>query len=236
MSLTFANTANVKQEQDRAVLLQVLQDENAKMNELSESFYAQTVFTPEQDMSYCQRIVTAVDRVLSAGDWETSLFLRNTIKPMKAMREQALETIALLQSQMGKSEKVNALILEEEQRFVYLSLFQAKGDDLTVWARQLRSIQRHLSGRPIYENEEDVQSALRLTGMLASANQAYVVLVITDDMIEPVDPFADAERRDRHGKPLIALKSGVISSEDIVEFVHEKKRYRFVNGRLILQR
>ena len=40
-------------------------------------------------MQALEDMIAAFDRVIAAGDWDSSLFLRNTVKPLEDMREEA---------------------------------------------------------------------------------------------------------------------------------------------------
>ena len=74
------NSQDIK---ERERLLKIIQSENKILTELAEEFYANDNRDDEICASYSKKIIEIVDRILSSGDWEASLFLRNMIKPIK---------------------------------------------------------------------------------------------------------------------------------------------------------
>jgi len=95
----------------------------------------------------------------------------------------------------------------------------------------LRSIKSYLLGRPVYQNEIDVQKVIR--AKLAKTSEAYIVVAIDKTSIrnEPHLP----PRMDRYKNTLLTLKEGSVTADNIIEFVHMGKRYCFKNGRLVQQ-
>ena len=81
--------SQVEQLQARAQLLGNLSVEKQKISAAIDHFYTQAVRNDASCLRALDEVITSCDRLIAAGDWESSPFLRNTIKPLKAMREQA---------------------------------------------------------------------------------------------------------------------------------------------------
>src|SRR5437879_3664634 len=88
-----------------------------------------------------ERVNTTVDHVVEGGDWNSSLFLRNTIKPLMAIKAEALAELDQLQIKAGEK-SVNIQAAAENEVEVYISLFQSDGYNISKWAMQLRSLDR----------------------------------------------------------------------------------------------
>lgn len=207
-------------------LLESVRNEKADFLSVANDFYNQPHRTDENYMQFCRDTIASIDKILEAGDWNSSLFLRNTAKPLVQLRERAQEILTKMTG--GKAQDVTANTVPEGMQLVYVSLFQAKGHDLERWEMQLRSLYRYMSGRPVYSNEADVEAVIR--AKVSPDADAYVVLAIPDSAIR--DMSHAVPRKDRQGHELVTLKEGVVNSEHIVEFVHAGKRYRFANNKL----
>lgn len=172
-------------------------------------------------------MITTVDHVMAGGDWESSLFLRNTIKPLMAIKTEAeLELSRLEIKATEKSESMQPI--SENEVEVYISLFQSDGYNMSKWAMQLRSLDRYIVGRPIYINEADIEKRIRLRG--ATGNEAYVIVVVkkTDIQAEQGAPL-----KDQFEHSLLLLKEIALKTGRIIAFVHQGTRYHFVDGQLI---
>src|SRR5262245_23959655 len=104
--------------------------------EVARSFYQQGHRTRAHYLELTDAIISAVDHVLNANDWEDSLFLRNALKPLKEIREQAM---ALKQEaiQTAADQQITLRALDEDEMLVYISIFQSEGHNLRKWELQL---------------------------------------------------------------------------------------------------
>lgn len=206
-----------------------LEEREGEILKVAGNFYT-AKRTDQNYVALCQKIVKMVDDILAAGDWESSLFLRNTIKPLKEIRQEAVELLEeLLVEGVGKG--LTLPELSENTAKVYVSLYQARGDDLASWEAQLASLDKFMVGRPIYSAEEEIRQATRFK--TAQSNEAYAVVALDKSKIIASDPFK--VRKDRLGNFVISVVEGSVSAENVLEFVHAGKRYYFRNNRLIPQ-
>ena len=165
---------------------------------------------------------------MSAGDWDSSLFLRNTLKPLMHIKTEAeLELNKLTAKAEDKILEMKPAAEDEAQ--VCISLFQSDGYNIGKWAVQLRSLERYIVGRPIYKSEEDAARRIKLRPA-AAGNEAYVAIIVKKTDIQPEGP---APLKDQFGHPLVLLKEIAVKNGRIVAFVHQEMRYHFVDGQLV---
>ena len=210
-------------------LLECLDTEAREFSEAARAFVSQGQLSPEDKTGLLKAIVAAVDHVMTAGDWNSSLFLRNTLKPLIAVKEEA-------ETELKKYEEVSTARISkkymptEHEIAVYISLFQSDGYNIGKWAMQLRSLDRYTVGRPIYEQEADVEKRIRLRSS-GAVNEAYVTVTVKKTDIQS-NSF-QASLKDTFGHPLLSLKETAVRNGKIGEFVHQNSRYDFIDGQLI---
>ena len=229
-NFTFTVRKDVKNEQLKQLLIQCVDEEKSKFIKMADDFYNVDRRSDKNYLDLCNAIIDAADGVLNAGDWETSLFLRNTIKPLKKIREQALK---LRQELDGDAQHQNLVTPQVGENCIklYVSLYQANGHDMKRWADQLSSLSSYMTGRPVYQNKQDVIKAIRLK--LAQTSEAYVVVSVDKSKI--IDNDYGKPRKDRLDSTLMNLVPGAISSDNIIEFVHQNKNYYFYNQQFLLK-
>jgi len=206
-----------------------VQKEKLEFLKNADDFYDRSDRSRDSYIKFANDIINAVDHVLTTDNWEESLFLRNTIKPLKQVREEAAQLLQQLTGGDTEMADIADVPLKEDEMKLYITIFQSGGHNLKSWELQLRSIGAYLHGRPVYSKEEDAQKVLRLK--VSSSTDAYIVVVVPKTAIYN-DPFAPP-RSDRHGNTLVALKSGIVKPEHIIEFVHQGQRYKWRDGKLI---
>ncbi len=183
-------------------------------------------------------VVDIIDRIVGHinsltadnAEWEASDFLTSVIRPMVALRDRALH----LKNQIEASVPSKILAprpITEQEVVVYVSIFQSQGGDLKRWALQLGSLKTAISGRPIYANEADVCALVKHKE--SALSEAYLCIAVDKKDILTQD--ARFYRQDHLGHRLLILKQTAIKEDNILEFVHNKKRYLHESGRLIEQ-
>ncbi len=224
------STAHVdlKNEELKRRLMECVNEEKNSFLPLAEKFYQTRKRSDTDYHQLCTAIIAAVDHVLNAGEWDSSLFLRSTLKPLKEIREHALKLLENLSGAQTPA-KYTSPTLSENFVKLYISLYQAAGHDLNLWAAQLASISSYTIGRPVYESEENVVQSIRRK--LSQVSEAYIVVSVDKSKILGVDNFRP--RKDRFGNTLVSLLPNAVCSEDILEFVHLEKRYYFSHGNLL---
>lgn len=203
-------------------------EEQQKFLALTKQFYDAPVRSEKQALKISEAIINAIDNVINAGDWEDSLFLKNTIKPLHRLKEEVIETRNTLLKQQGMLE-IQPYQLASDEIKVYISLYQADGHSLEKWEAQLASINSYMAGRPIYKNERDIKKTIRQK--LLQTSEAYAVAVIKQSQVMDLG-FAEV-KMDRYGHELVTLENGVVNASNIIEFVHSDNVYHYQNQRLI---
>src|SRR3990167_9768701 len=209
-------------------LLECLDKEAREFSDFARQFFSKETLSKEDKAGLLNAVITAFDHVMSGGDWESSLFLRNTIKPLIAIKTEAELELSKLKIKASE-QSASIQTLSEDETTVYISLFQSDGYNINKWAMQLRSLDRYIVGRPVYQNEADIEKRIRLRA--AAANEAYVA-VIVKKMDVQFDPFA-APLKDQFDHSLLLLKETALKHGRIIAFVHQGIRYHFVDGQLV---
>lgn len=211
----------------RSQLTDAVREEKAKFLALAESFYRQQERAEAQCLQLTEAIIATVERVMAAGDWQASSFMRNLAEPLQELARKAQETESQLQ-RARQHDAQAAQALQPDECKIYISLYQAEGHDLKKWEAQLRSVEAYLVGRPIYKNEADVRSMIRQK--LVGVSEAYAVAVVPQKAIMAND--FSAKKTDRNGFELLTVEPTVVGPENVIEFVHLNKRYHFSKQRL----
>jgi len=109
---------------------------------------------------------------------------------------------------------------DESKTMIYISLFNATGDQVPTWSKLLntQALLDHSVNRPIYANKPDVEAALRAKPN--KMQQAYLVV-----LINKADILSATSLRDPIGLPLLRIKQGSLRPANIKLFVHNGKEY-----------
>ena len=228
-SMTVAATENVKSDVLKHKLLADIQTQQVDFMQTLDAFYATEGHTKQDYMNLAAAMIQAADGVLSENDTDSSLFLRNTVKPIKEMRERAIDLLNQLETQDERQLQQLQPTVTEDQTAVYVLVFQSQGYDLDKWAHLLRSLGCYVLGRPIYENEADVQAVIR--GRNTQNQEGYVKVAVARSAIVAGESLS--KRTDRSGNKLLSLPAGAVSAKNILGFVQGKTKYYYMKGKLI---
>lgn len=219
--------AQQQQIEQRKQLVNCVRTETKTIEQVTAMISQQGEVNKKACIDLLEQSLAAVDRVLQGGDWESSLFLRNTIKPIKALREKIVDLQHLLLNEQTK--QLIAPSIPAGKIPVYIALFQTEGLNLSRWAMQVRSLANYVQGRPVYRTETAVMQMIR--SKLDSTNDAYIVIAISPDQIVN----ESTPRLDRNGSELLTLVDHAVRNSEIIEFVHQQKRYCWLDSHLLLQ-
>jgi intracellular multiplication protein IcmQ len=209
-------------------LLDCLEQESHEFLATIQTYFSQDQLSQDDRADLLRAVIAAVDHVLSAGEWDTSLFLRNTLKPLQAIKAEAQAELDAIHH-VTSAKTIEAQPIGEDESEVYISLFQSDGYNINKWAVQVRSLDRYMIGRPIYQSQEDIEKRIRLRA--AANSEAYVAVVVKKSDIQS-DTFAIV-MKDQFDHPLLQLKERALQRGRIAVFVHQGVRYRFVDGQLV---
>src|SRR3990167_2855785 len=222
-------TSDFKSRDLKQKLLECVDKEARQFSEVARSYFVKDHLSKEDIKGMLTAVINTVDHILTGGDWNSSLFLRNTIKPLMALKTEA--ELELSRLEMKAEEKaVTVQAAAENEVEVYISLFQSDGYNVCKWAMQLRSLDRYIVGRPIYRNQADVEKRIRLRA--TGGNEAYVAVIVKKTDIQADGP---APLKDQFEHPLLLLREMALRNGRVVAFVHQGIRYHFVDGQLLKQ-
>lgn len=222
------NRADIKSQDLKKKLLECLDRESRQFSEIARSYFNKEQLSVEDKTGLLRAVIETVNHVMSAGDWDSSLFLRNTLKPLMQIKGEAeLELNKLTAKAEENVVAMQGVGVDEME--VYISLFQSDGYNIGKWAMQLRSLERYIVGRPVYKTEEDMGKRLKLRAA-AAANEAYVAVIVKKTDVNPEGP---SPLKDQFGHPLVTLKEVALKNGRILAFVHQDVRYRYIDGQLV---
>lgn len=178
------------------------------------------------------RLLAAIDKAISEGSWETSLFFRNILKQLLKIREH----IAQVFTEAGNVVPTIQIpehhaIPEQREGYerIYITLYQTEGSRLDRWSSSIKRLTGYSVSRPAYRAEADVNEVLRNK---KSKSDAYVVVWIKQSDIIP--SYSGAPLKDKWGHELLTLKENSVKLENIIRFTHDEKNYRLRGEELIL--
>lgn len=223
-----SNQASDNKDELRQKLVDCMESEDARLKTIAEKFFKESKRTDQDKDNLLAEVIKSANEILAVGGWQDSRFLFNVVKPLIAIRNAAEKELLDRQSQKVKGADIAPLADDEEK--VYISLFQSDGMDMSKWGIQLRSLERYIVGRPIYQDEAHVQQRIRLR-VKNHASEAYVIFAVRKkDVI--TNPYQSQGLKDTHGNPLIQLSEVAVDHGRILGFVHQKTLYHLVDGRL----
>lgn len=229
MSNKFTVTSTKKTQNDeiKRQLLASMQEQHKATMQILSDFYKTDIHDRTDYIGLAKSMINAVDEVLKNDDYEDSLFLRNTVKPLKEIRQRAIDLLKQINQQ--EVESYTKPKLEADMEPVFVLLFQSEGQNVQKWEQLLRGLSRYALGRPVYQSEADVQKVIR--SKMTNGQEAYAKVAVPKSLLEASSRLS--ARQDRFGNTLITLPVGAIKSDAILEFVHGKQHYHFDKGELI---
>ncbi len=176
-----------------------------------------------------QKVIDKFDDVLEKGDWESSLFFQTIGKRLKALRAQAIIDLGMTATQQHteSSELTTTAAIADDEVLVYISLYQSEGKDMLKWQMVIKALTGAGISRPVYEQKDYVDELIR--HKVDVQKEAYVIAKIKQDNLLP---SPEKGLQDRFGHPLVTLREGSLTLENMVEFVHEGRHYRLDSGKL----
>jgi Dot/Icm secretion system protein IcmQ len=183
------------------------------------------------DSNLEQQVLLILDELLEKGHWDDGLFLQASGKKLRELREKIAQRVKqpesddLFQSEHNSRQFFTAASSSTVEVFVLL--YSADAHNLKKWESLLQKLDENSIGRPIYQKEEEIQTALR--AKQRRENDAYVVVrVVAEDILPPAaEPLTD-----NLGQKLILLRHGAIQPQNIVRFMHLNTSYHFNHGKL----
>lgn len=183
----------------------------------------------EKSIEVNKKLITVLDELLANAKWDASLFLRATGKQVQELRDKAEQLLIEATGSAAHVKNAGANVKAGCCK-VFISVYQADGNNLQQWHRTLKSINTYSIGRPVYSKEENVRAMIR--SKIDKQREGYVTVLIKEQDITSVG----REITDRFGNELLTLKMGAVHPENILEFFHGDKIYNYSDEGLVLKR
>lgn len=180
----------------------------------------------KEELDTALEIIKALDDAILQGPWEYNLLFKGVGKGLRDMRENFIREMGLEEHFAAEKKEHVAEAQASDSMEIYVSLYQAEGSNLHKWQIVVNSLAGYNVNRPIYQNEDDIQKAIRNKSF--RQNDAYVAVKIRKEDIMPL--ITDKPPTDRNGYPLLTLREGAIKTENITRFSHMNGEYDFRNG------
>jgi intracellular multiplication protein IcmQ len=179
-------------------------------------------------------LLKSLEKTIKEGPWDESVYLSNIGKKLKEYHYRIKEALQALETsdhtQPSKtSDLAHRIAQRAGQTEVFISLYNAQGNDLAKWAKLLMGLQAQAVSRPIYADEDDVRALVR--SKVHKQSEAYVVVYVDKDKIIPL--AEDVLPRDKLGHVLLTLKDGAVKPQQVVSFMHASGRYVFKDNKLV---
>lgn len=177
------------------------------------------------------KLIAAIDKALEEGRWDGSLFFKNIRKQLQKLRDFVKQELA--DDQIVNNFEDNMKLLEIERRkagyeVVYVVIYQTDGEFLEKWVNPIKALTGHSVSRPVYQSEEHVAELIRAK---RSRNDAYIAV-----WVKPTDVMNRQNIvKDKLGHPVLTLKDGSVKLENIIEFVHDNRRFMFQENELVVR-
>lgn len=216
-------------------LLELIKAEKSAFKKVLDTYYQNANPSEEEYLSLNKKLIHSLSRVFKFyedNNGQESLFLRNTMKPLREALEEAkkVRTQLLGESSGASDRQDDEEKLPENCAMVYVTLYQSGGHDIARWESQLKSLASVMQSRPIYEQAEQAQRAVRKN--MSMNSEAYVAICVKNDAI--IKGSGMTPRRDRHGYDLVTLKQDALQDESAIrEFVLGERHFRFIDGKLV---
>jgi intracellular multiplication protein IcmQ len=184
-----------------------------------------------QQYTMKDKLIAAIDKALEEGRWESSLFFKNIRKQLQKLRDFVKQELADDQSVNSLEDAMNLLEIERRKagyELVYIAIYQTDGEFLEKWVNPIKTLTGHSVSRPVYQAEEHVSELIRAK---RSRNDAYIAV-----WVKPTDIMNRQNVvKDRLGHPVLTLKDGSVKLENIVEFIHDNRRFMFKENELVVK-
>jgi Dot/Icm secretion system protein IcmQ len=177
------------------------------------------------------QLVLAIDEAITKGRWESSLFLKNTLKQLQTLRAHIIKELGEEDDAVVTTDSAQAMLLLTEREGyerIYIALYQSESDNLDRWFSTIKMLTGYSMSRPVYRSEEEVRHMIREK---QTKSDAYVIVWVKQADILP--SYSGVPLKDRWGYELLTIKEGAVRSENIVMFVYNDTRYRLTHQSLL---
>lgn len=177
------------------------------------------------------KLLAALDKLIEKGHWDQSLFYKNILKRLHALRQSIIDSLEDEQDAFASSSSLPEIPLQKEDyRRMYVAVYQTEGERMDRWLYLVKNLPSFSISRPVYGEEAHAEELMRAK---RGRNDAYVILWVKEQDI--LSPLSGALPFDRFHHALYTLKPTGVKLENLIEFVHDGKRYFFHKGQFVLK-
>ncbi|NBX84538.1 MAG: Dot/Icm secretion system protein IcmQ [Gammaproteobacteria bacterium] len=175
-----------------------------------------------------QKVQDIMNQLLAEKDWEQATYLKILREELQKIYTTFNELAGQVYSQVSEEAQAQAQLLnfdKTDYKLVYISVYSSEGVNLDAWQRIIINLPKQFITRAIYENEYDVQDAIKMAPIFANA--AYVAIWVEKNLILSSEDFPP--QFDKLGNQLINLRDRAVQLNKIDFFWNNMSKYRWIN-------
>jgi hypothetical protein len=180
------------------------------------------------ELYFSDELLRLLDHLIGNHDWRKTQVTKHMLNELAGYRERIM-LIRKASEKLDKSTSRSAnamgmpVIDLEKEMVVFVTLYQSKGKELTVWNHLLGSLSVSSVNRPVYSDERSARRAIADRDNLIGEGYAAVKIGKDKVMRDNI-----SNRVDRLGQTIINLQAGALQSDNVLFFIHaNKSRYYY---------
>jgi intracellular multiplication protein IcmQ len=170
-----------------------------------------------------EKVYKALQQAVEQGPWQATTLLKAVGKELKSLQDR-FQALLVTQDPPSSATSTKPCTTTE----VFISLYQAQGENLSTWQNLLTNLSKLWFNRPVYQKESDARTFLNRNSR--TLQHAYVAITVN---LEDILEIHDNHSVDRLGLPLITLKETAVKPENIIKFVHGSGEYKWLHNFLV---
>lgn len=178
-----------------------------------------------------QKVQEIMNQLLTEKDWEQASYLKILRQELEKIYSTFNTLANQVYSQVNEETEARAQFLNFDKsnfQLVYISIYSSEGENLDAWQRILFNLPKQFITRAIYENEYDVQDAIKQAPVFVNA--AYVAVWVDKNAILSTEGFPP--QLDKIGHQLLNLRDRSVQLNKIDYFWNNMSKYRWINDGL----
>ena len=186
----------------------------------------------EFELHFSDELLRLLDHLIGNHDWRKTEVTKGMLKDLTQHRERVLSIRQKIEKMQKKTSSAASImgvssIDSTKEMVVFVTLYQSKGKEMSVWNQLLSSLPISTINRPVYSDERSARRAIADRENLIG--EGYAAVKIEKSELLPLDNIAS--RVDRLGQTLINVKQGALKSENILFFIHANKSRYYYDSR-----
>jgi Dot/Icm secretion system protein IcmQ len=168
-----------------------------------------------------KKLKDILDNILTVGEWDSSLFLRNVAVKLRGLRDKIEKLCQTNEGKVAGISQDSTVRRKAPPGYipVFILLYQVDSSNLPSWYSSIKNLSEYSVSRPAYKDESHIQEFIR-TKTTGIEHNGYVIVNVKEQDFYQIEPQVDFL-----GHPLVSLKEGAVKLENIVEFIHANKSH-----------